>query len=291
MTKHIQVLIIRIFFLFSFFALANSVIADAGSRQSYVITIQHQLPETMIPAIQPLLAESDGISAYNHELIVTTDPQRIQSIRELVSQLDKPLRNLLITVKNNNNDSSTDNNSGFSGGIRQGKVFIGTGEPVRTQREGLTVRSEGLGYSTNTTTRSASTQSEQQVRAIEGSPAFIYTGESRLFSTHDAYGNSESTEVNANKGFYVTARITGDRVQLELFITNDEFNQPATRSSQAAMSTQRLSTTISGSVGEWISLSGLTLSDSNAEKSQAKKITTGSTRLGDIAVKIAPLDR
>lgn len=198
--------------------------------------------------------------------------------------------NLMISVKNNNQVSGVENNSGFSGGIRRGKVYVGTGKPVPTQQDGATIRSEGLAYSTSTTTRTSTSNMEQQLRALEGSPAFIYTGESRLIPTRDAYGNIQSTQVSANKGFYINATLSGERVILEISVSNDEFDQaPGANSSQDTLSTQRLSTTVSGRVGEWIALGGITLSDTSNAKSLAKKTTADTTTLGDISVKIIPI--
>lgn len=203
---------------------------------------------------------------------------------------NQPLRNLLITVKSNNNDSGTETNSGFSGGIRHEKVYVGTGEPIPRKQEGVTVRADGLAYSTSTTQRSTVTRAEQQVRTVEGSPAFIYTGESRQYPIRNTDGNIESTAVDANKGFYVTARLAGDRVLLDIYVTDDAFDQTTRKTSQATMSTRRLSTTLSGQVGEWISLGGITLNDNSKEQTQAKKTTTRTTSLGDVSVRINPLD-
>ncbi len=270
----------------SFICSAN---ADNSSRQTYIIELQNQLPETLIPTLKPLLASDDSISGFNNQLLVTTTAQRIDTIRQIISKLDKPLQNLLISVKNNNSGTSQEQNNGISGGIRHEKIVISTGQPI-PQNDGLTVRSDGLAYSTNSTQRTFSTRAEQQIRAIEGSPAFIYTGESRQVPDRDQYGNPLSTEVNANKGFYVTARLAGDRVILDISTSNDSFDPSSGSSSRdAAMTTQHLSTSVSGHIGEWISLGGVTLGDQNDEKALAKKITTRSESLGGISVKISPI--
>jgi hypothetical protein len=276
--------------LFVLSVFIDIAMAGDSTRQAYVIELHNQVPETLIPAIKPLLAADDGISGFNNQLIITTDPQRIASILQLVSQLDKPLQNLLISVKNNNAGYMQNDNSDFSGGIKTGKVIIGTGQPVPSQSDGATIQSSGLSYSTNSTARTFSTREEQQIRAVEGNPAFIYTGESRQIPTRDRYGNVLSTEVDANKGFYVTARLIGDRVQLDIFVSNDAFDSSSNNSRQAVL-TQQLSTTVNGRIGEWISLGGVTLGDNDSENSLAKKITTGSGSLGDISVKISPLNQ
>jgi len=270
-------------------------LADDSGRQAYVIELQNQVPETIIPTIKPLLSDGDGISGFNNELVITTDTQRITTIRELVKQLDKPLRNLLISVKNNNSGSSQDSNNGLSGGIRQGKFSVNTGEPIPEQTDGMTIRSNGLAYSTSSTQRTFSTQAEQQIRAVEGSPAFIYTGESRQFpnqnsSGQNQYGDVTSSEVDANKGFYVTARMTGDHVLLDISVSNDGFDKSSDHSGQSTINTQHLTTTVSGRMGEWISLGGIQLGERNHEDSSVKKITASANSLGDISVKINPLD-
>jgi type II secretory pathway component GspD/PulD (secretin) len=273
-----------------FFTFSLNVFATDADGSTYVIELRNQPPEILIPTLKPLLRDGDTVSGFNHQLIVNSSPQRIDGIRTLVQQLDKPLHNLMISVKNNNIESGTENNSGFSGGIRREHIVISTGEPLRKQ-EGLTVRSDGLAYSTNTTQHSSNTRAEHQVRTVEGSPAFIYTGESRHYPTRNADGEIESTEVNANKGFYVTARLAGDRVLLDIVVSNDEFNPPTGRNSADSISTRQLSTTVSGRLGEWISLGGITLSDTENEKTLAKKITTGSSSLGDVSIKINALEQ
>jgi len=290
MHTHTHHLATRVFLTLVLFILSNLAIADASSRQAYVIELQNQPPENLIQTIKPLLGDGDGISSYDNELIITTDAQHIATIRQLVEQLDKPLLNLLISVKNNNEGSVTTNSDELGGEIKQGQIILGTGKPVTSHKDGVTIESHGLSYTTRTTRQSFSTRAQQQVRAIEGSPAFIYTGQSINLPTRDANGNVYNTEVDANKGFYVNAHVNGDRVQLEITVSNDAFDQNSQNHNGPVRNTQRLSTSVSGRVGEWISLSGITLGDSNNSNSTVKKITTSAGSLGDISVKISPVE-
>lgn len=198
------------------------------------------------------------------------------------------LRSLMISVKNNNDTSRSGSDSEWSGGIRQGKVYIGTGQPPAPPQEGANLRYKGLAYATSTSSTSTRTMSEYQIRAIENHPAYIYTGESRQFSSRH-YDTSESTRVDAEQGFYVQARLAGNRVVLDIFVVHDEFGQPVSSLADTTISTQRLSTSVNGQVGEWIALGGLTLSDDHEENTQAKKITTHSQSLGNISIKVSPL--
>lgn len=262
---------------------------NSSSRQAYVITLQQQVPENLVSAIQPLLAEGDAVTGFGNELIVTTTADRIGPVRQLVERLDKPLRNLLITVKANNQADSLDRQRGFSGGIQQGDVLIHTGEPVRRPKDAITVYSDGLAYSQGQRQGQSSKRIEQQIRAVEGSPAFIYTGQSIKLPSVDPEGHPYTVEADALQGIYVTARLAGNRVQLTISASNDRFSDKS-RGQQILIDTQQLSTTISGAQNQWIDLGGITLGEQNQEETQVKKTTSRSGSVGNISVKITALD-
>lgn len=202
---------------------------------------------------------------------------------------DAPLRNLLISVKNNNEGNESSQQQGVSGGIRRDKVFIGTGEPVRVGQEGITVRHEGLAYNTVNTRRTFTSLSEQKIRAVEGYPAFLYTGQSIKLPSQDSDGDYYTVEEDALRGFYVTARLAGERVILTISTRDDSLVEDK-NTDGILIDTQRLSTTVSGRIGEWIDLGGITLADDNSDSSQVKKTTARSNSIGNIAVKITALD-
>jgi len=263
--------------------------ADNVQRQAYIITLQNQLPETLIPVIKPLLAEGDAVTGYGNELIITTHESRINNIRNIVDSIDAPLRNLLITVKDTDNSEQLDQQRGFSGGIQRDKVYIGTGEPVTPAPGGVTIYSDGLAYSSAHTRQTFSTRAEQQIRAVEGQPAFLYTGQSIKLPSQDSAGNPYTVEADALQGVYVTARLAGERVILTISTRNDQFKGPH-HDQEVLIDTRQLSTTVSGRMGEWIDLGGISLGENNSGSSQVKKTTTRSGSIGNIAVKITALD-
>jgi hypothetical protein len=57
---------------------------------------------------------------------------------------------------------------------------------------------------------------------------------------------------DVDSGFYVTPRVSGDRVTLEISSANDRVVNPAT----GASSIQRVQTVVSGRLGEWIEIGG-----------------------------------
>jgi hypothetical protein len=263
-----------------------SLADDNAERKAYVIELGHRLPEDVLPVVTPLLAEGDNATAFDNELILTTSPSRYSTILQIVEKLDTPLHNLMISVRNNNAGSGTRQSGSLGGGITHERIRIDTGQPVGSQ--GLTVESHGLSYSTSTTTRSTTSETGQQVRAVEGHPAFIATGESMPVATQDAYGNITYTDVAANKGFYVTARLAGERVILDISFSNDTFDKSSDQ--PGARETEHLVTSTSGAVGEWISLGNLESANNDSEHSLVKKVTDMSTSLGNIAIRVTPID-
>jgi type II secretory pathway component HofQ len=275
-----------------FFLLSEAVLAETGSVQIY--TLHHQIAESLLPAIQDTLLAGESVNAYNNELVVNASPASQQKVENLLQALDKPLRNILIAVRNNSTGSSTSNNTNVSGGIRTGEVYLGAGGPVYRERPhsggGVTVQSNGVRIQSNREMKQTSAQQEQSLRAIEGNPAWISTGQTIPYRGVDQWGNAVTEYRNADRGFYVTARIIGDRVQLDISTSNDSLSEDPRKQRRGVINTQRLQTTASGNVGDWINLGGISLQDNTDASSYTGRNNNDSSSIGDISVRIIPVD-
>jgi hypothetical protein len=99
----------------------------------------------------------------------------------------------------------------------------------------------------------------QTVQVLVGNSAFIRVGQSvpvtstQVIRAPGASQITQSTEfVDADTGFYVTPRVSGDRVTLEIATARDRVRKPGT----GAVNIQRASTVVSGRLGEWIEVGG-----------------------------------
>jgi len=103
----------------------------------------------------------------------------------------------------------------------------------------------------------------QTVQALEGRPALIQAGQSRPVPerqvTRSMVGGRVVEHVidgvdyrSANTGFLVLPRLSGDRVTLEVSAQREAF-VPHT---SGGVDTQRVVTTVSGRLGEWIEVAG-----------------------------------
>lgn len=215
--------------------LAASVSAVADTE---VVNLSNRTSTDLLPVAQNFIGKDGTVSAYGNQLIVNADPAKIEDLRTLLSQLDTPAKRLLITVDTN------ENNQQNSGDSQTRIISYGT-----TSREG------GI----------------QQIQASEGVPALIQVGQSVPLTTtqQDSYGRlqNQTQYRNVTQGFYVTASVTGETVHLAISTNRDRMSQER----PDVVNVQSTDTSVSGRLGEWISLAGI-----NRETQADKSATTRS---------------
>ena len=195
-----------------------------AAADTEVVNLSHRTSADLLPVAQNFLGKDGTVRAYGNQLIVNADPVRIQDLRTLLSQLDIPAKRLLITVDTN------ENNQQSSGDSQTRIISYGT-----ASRDG------GI----------------QQIQASEGVPALIQVGQSVPLTTTqpDAYGRPQNQTQyrNVTQGFYVTASVTGETVHLSISTNRDRMSQER----PDVVNVQSTDTTVSGRLGEWITLAGI----------------------------------
>ncbi|MDM3887169.1 secretin N-terminal domain-containing protein [Pseudomonas sp. BCRC 81390] len=215
--------------LFASLLLATSLTVHAATE---VVPLQHRSSAELLPAAQAFIGKDGSVTAFENKLIVNASAERIDDLRALLQQLDTAPKRLLISV--DNNDSNFQDNRGNA----------------RVIHYGTSNRDGGM----------------QQVQASEGQPALIQVGQSiPVTSTStDSYGRFQSnTEYrNVTQGFYVTPSLSGDTVRLQISTNNDRISQERAD----VVKVQSTDTTVTGRLGEWITLAGFN-QQSQAERS------------------------
>lgn len=241
--------------LFASLLLVASYAAQAATE---VVPLQHRASAELLPAAQAFIGKDGTVSAFENKLIVNASPERIDDLRALLQQLDTAPKRLLISV--DNNDSNFQDNRGNA----------------RVIHYGTSNRDGGM----------------QQVQASEGQPALIQVGQSipitSTSTSTDGYGRIQSnTEYrNVTQGFYVTPSLSGDTVRLQISTNNDRISQERAD----VVKVQSTDTTVTGRLGEWITLAGYN------QQSQADRSTSSrsySTQRGEnmtLRVKVDLLD-
>ena len=138
------------------------------------------------------------------------------------------------------------------------------GGSVQIQRGGSSVTTEIVD------TRSSS--AGQMVQVMEGGRAFIQMGQSVPVPLRQAVLGPNGVVVTEStvyrdlgQGFYAEPHLAGDRVTLEISPQNDT---PGSYGPGSA-NIQRLSTTVSGRLGEWIALGGMGQESSGRDRANS----------------------
>ena len=222
-----------------------------------VVNLSNRTSADLLPVAQNFIGKDGTVSAYGNQLIVNADPAKIQDLRALLAQLDTPAKRLLITVDTNENNQQ---NSGDS--------------QTRIISYGTASRDGGI----------------QQIQASEGVPALIQVGQSVPLTTtqQDSYGRlqNQTQYRNVTQGFYVTPSLSGDTVRLQISTNNDRISQERAD----VVKVQSTDTTVTGKLGEWITLAGYN-QQSQAERSASSR--SYSTQRGEnmtLRVKVDLLD-
>lgn len=249
--------------------------APSGLRaqQLEVIDLQYRLANDLIPILQPLLDADGVLTGTDDKLFVRTSPANLEQIRQAVAALDRAPRQLLITVGQGTVTNLDAASARGSATIGDGDVQVGVNRPPGPD-SGAQVVVRGQ-------RQEAELRNVSSVRALEGYETYIAVGQSvPITSTQVVTGwggssvQQSTTYHDVTTGFYATARVSGDRVTLEISPRQQE-NRPgagtirtgnvAVRSSAGTVQTRSVVSTVSGQLGEWMELGAVRETDADAQ--------------------------
>ncbi|MCB1615124.1 MAG: hypothetical protein KDI30_03825, partial [Pseudomonadales bacterium] len=203
----------------------------AQAMTVHVIELQNYPADEFIQTINPVLMDGESATAIGHKIILRADQSTIDIVESIVSKVDKPLRNILIRVRNNQDSHSQNSGYSLSGNIGNEHIQVSTeSSPWQTRNHArITLNRGSVNNNRN---------GEQEIRGVEGQPAFIAVGQSIPFSNRqyfiDQQGNlveHRQTEFkDVIQGFFVTARLIGEnRVTLTISYSDDKLKQNSRR--------------------------------------------------------------
>ena len=228
---------------------AASGIRAAIAQDLEIIELKYRRAEDVIPIVQPLLDPGGALSGLDDRLLVRTTPENLGQIRAAVAALDRPQRQLLITVGQGtvtNLDSAGAHGSATIGG---GDVQVGVNRPPAAE-PGAQVVVRGQ-------RQQADLHNQSSVRTLEGSETWIGMGQSVPVTTTQVTPGwagtvQQSTSYrDVSTGFYATARVSGDLVTLEISPRQQEYHRAA---GAGSIQTRGADSVVTGRLGEWIPL-------------------------------------
>jgi hypothetical protein len=246
-----------------------------------VIPLSYRMAEDVLPIAQSVVGDQGKVNAYGNQLIVNAPASVISELRDVLSKLDSEPRRLLISIDTQNSATGDDSGYRVDGSARAGDIEIQTGRGEQNGRDQVRI-----------IRRSTSSQGSgvQQVQATEGYPALIQVGQSVPLTTSgtDGYGQiyQQTQYRNVTRGFYATATIHGDRVQVTISSHQDRMSS----SVPGAIDIQETDTRVSGRLGEWISLGGIDESASSNQSGTLRRYSTQGRQDHSLRIKVDSLD-
>ncbi|MCS7102059.1 MAG: hypothetical protein NZL99_10225 [Burkholderiaceae bacterium] len=218
---------------------AAAVLAAAARAQDIeVIALRHRPAEQVLPLLRPFLEPGGAVSGQGFQLFLRTSPENGRQLKALLAAIDRPPRELLITVRQERADDREERRLSADGG-----VIVST----RRVEGNVTVEADNA--------RTVGTgRSEQRIRVMEGARAYIALGIAvpltfrRYLVTPQGLTAVDGTVYyEAVTGFHATPRIAGELVTLELAPVQTEL-------AAGVVESTRLQTSVQGRLGEWIAV-------------------------------------
>lgn len=237
-------------------------VTQAGSSQ--VIDLQHSTGEALLPALEPMLNADERVAAYGNQLILRASEARIDELRALIQQLDRQPARLRITVATDGSDADSQRGLQAGARIRQQHSEVVVGQPP-----------PGGGAQARIIDRQTRSSSDtlRQITAVEGYPVLIERGQNAPVTDTliGPYGQiQQSTRYqSATQGFYATVRLSGDNALIRISNHQDEF-----RAGSGIIEVQQTDTQVSARLGEWVTIGGLSDSDSSETRGTASRLST-----------------
>jgi type II secretory pathway component GspD/PulD (secretin) len=221
-----------------------------------IIPLKHRTVDQVLPVLRPLVEPGGTLAGQNNQLIVRASPANLAEIRRVLESIDTPLRRLMISVRFEDAAQARDSSVDSRVVVRAGEAGTSGSATVRIQ-ESHSARDERV---------------DQRVQVLEGGRAYIASGESRPLRQQNVVRTpggavvTESTVIQeAASGFEVVPRIAGDTVMLDIVQQREAF-APGRQGAAGVMQGQRASSSVSGRLGEWFELGGVSGSSVRNER-------------------------
>ena len=252
-------------FVIAVMLLVSAGIAHGQGTVTEVIPLGYRSLHEMVPIVQPMVGPGGSVSGLRDQMVVTTTPARMAEIKKVLQTLDASPERLVISVRQRSSDSikqrsaaihaETDNVSIGGGGVR-----IGNTPPQQPEGD------SHVSIAAADRSREDDANIVQRVQVLEGREAYISGGQDLPVRSR-GIGYDSVGYYPARTGFYVVPRLNGEEVLLEISAGS---RQAATvrRSGyrQPDIDVSSVATTVSGRLGEWISLGGARGSEANASR-------------------------
>jgi type II secretory pathway component GspD/PulD (secretin) len=247
-------------------------VSPAWAAALEIITLQHRSADQIVPQLQPFVEPGGALTGVGEKLFLRASARNQVEIRKLVEALDLPVRRLMISLRQDGETSEDGQGAGLNGRVRIVDGKVGASGTARV-------------YSSDRRQRS---DINQRVQTVEGGRASIMVGQSVLLPFRQIVLTPAGAVVadtlvqrDVASGFVAVPQLSGDNVTIEISPVNDSFGR-----TPGSVNTQRLVTTVSGRLGEWMQLGGSTDETSERESGVTRYGTRSASRQRRLLLKV-----
>ena len=263
----------RIALAFVFLLLAGA----AQAQQLEIINLKSRTADQVLPQLRPFVEPGGAISGMNNQIFIRASDANRRQIRELLAALDRPPRRLLISVRQDADSTASARGGEVSGSVGSDRVRIESRRTI-VGGAGVTVRSgddvlRGQVYDSRS---AGSERVSQQVQVVEGGRAYINVGTSVpvplrqvVLTPGGAIVSDTVVYRDLGTGFTAEPQLSGDLVTLTISPTHDT---PGSYGPGSA-NVQRLTTTVSARLGEWMQIGG-SVQEESSDRDGALRYST-----------------
>ncbi|MFM9969995.1 MAG: hypothetical protein ACKVQK_16520 [Burkholderiales bacterium] len=285
-----------------FLLLLMVLISAASWAEVEIIPLRNRTVDQVIPILRPLVEPGGALSGTQGQLIIRASLANIADLKRVLASIDMPQRRLLISLRQDMEGGDSNRAAGVNATVSAGNVTLGTERSVNersvnerpvNERAGndragnervLGTRETGINVRLADGSTRREERVDQQVQALEGSPAFISIGQAQPLATRNVTRAPNGAVIvtdsvsyrDISTGFEVVPRIAGERVFLDI---NPRRETPGPG---GTVNVQRMSTSASGRLGEWFEIgaiamnsssqSGGILSSSNSQRQENRRV-------------------
>ena len=224
---------------------ALAAAAAARAQPIEVLDLRYRTAEDVLPLLRPFVEPGGALSGEGSQLFLRTSPANATQVRQMLAMLDRPPRQLEITVRQDLAGEETQRTVNADGSV-----------VVTSRRSSSSLNVEAGGSRTEGTRRVG-----QSIRVIEGGRAVIGIGVAIPFTFNQWVATPQGlSEVRATSyyeavtGFAVRPLLAGEVVTLELSPTDVALAPRGIEHTQ-------LMTRVQGRLGEWIAVGGADLAE------------------------------
>ncbi|MBX3646155.1 MAG: hypothetical protein KF766_00590 [Rhodocyclaceae bacterium] len=280
------------------FALAFVFLLLAGAAQAQqqleIINLKSRTADQVLPQLRPFIEPGGALSGMNNQIFIRASDANRRQIKELLAALDRPPRRLLISVRQDADSTATARGGEVSGSVGSDRVRIESRRTI-VGGAGVTVRSgddvlRGQVYDSRS---AGSERVSQQVQVVEGGRAYINVGTSVpvplrqvVLTPGGAIVSDTVVYRDLGTGFTAEPQLSGDLVTLTISPTHDTPGSAGPGSANV----QRLTTTVSARLGEWMQIGG-SVQEESSDRDGALRYSTrrgGSGRTVQLKVEELP---